>query len=67
MPRTATGDGLEAGPLNQLLGHSLPYRIAVGPHAGRKVFTLHTLPDCNEAPVDLVGKEAGFSRHAGVT
>ena len=42
------------------------YRIAVGPHAGRKVFTLQTLPDCNEPSDDRVGKVAGFSLHAGV-
>ena len=46
--------------------HSITYRIAVEPHAGRKVFTLQTLPDCNEPFVDDVGKVAGFSLHAGV-
>ena len=35
-----SGDAVEAGPLDQLLGHSIMYRIAVGPHAGRKAFTL---------------------------
>jgi len=60
------GDGLEAGPLDQLLGSSITYRIAVGPQQGRKVFTLQTLPACNE-PFDAgVGKVAGFSLHAGV-
>ena len=38
------GEALEAEPLDQLLGHSITYRIAVGPHQGRKVFTLQTLP-----------------------
>jgi hypothetical protein len=57
-----SGDAVEAGPLDQLLGHSIMYRIAVGPHAGRKVFTLQTLPDCNEPPVDHVGKVAGLLR-----
>jgi Putative transposase/Transposase zinc-binding domain len=51
-------------------GSSLRFRwvsgIAVGPHAGRKVFTLQTLPDCSEPFVDDVGKVAGFSLHAGV-
>ena len=42
------------------------YRIAVGPHAGRKVFTLQTLPDCNEPFVDPVGKVAGFSARTRV-
>ena len=60
------GDTMEAGPLDALLGHSITYRIAVGPQAGRKVFTLQTLPDCNEPFDDSVGKVAGFSLHAGV-
>lgn len=39
---------------------SAPYRIAVGPQAGRKVFTLQTLPGSNE-PFDApVGKVAGL-------
>ena len=42
------------------------YRIAVGPQQGRKVFTLQTLPGCEE-PFDTgVGKVAGLSLHAGV-
>jgi hypothetical protein len=61
-----TGDGLEAGPMDQLIGHSITYRIAVGPQAGRKVFTLQTLPDSGEAFDDPVGQVSGFSLHAGV-
>ncbi len=61
-----SGDAIEPGPLDQLLGHSITYRIAVGAHAGRKVFTLQTLPSCNEPFVEPVGKMAGFSLHAGV-
>ena len=30
--------------LQRLVGHSITYRIAMGPHQGRKVFTLQTLP-----------------------
>ena len=45
------------------MGHSISYSIAVGPHAGRKVFTLQTLPACDEPDA---GKVAGFSLHAGV-
>ena len=37
-----TGDAVDDDPLNPLLGHSITYRIAVGPQAGRKVFTLQT-------------------------
>ncbi|EIC20377.1 Putative transposase [Thiorhodovibrio frisius] len=61
-----TGDGLEAGPMDQLIGHSITYRIAVGPQAGRKVFTLQTLPDSGKAFDDPVGQVSGFSLHAGV-
>jgi len=35
------------------------YRIAVGPQQGRKVFTLQTLPACDETFDDGVGKVAG--------
>ena len=37
------GDG-EAGPLDDLIGPSITYRIAVGPRAGQKLFTLQTVP-----------------------
>ena len=30
--------------MNQFQGHSITYRIAVGPQQGRKVFTLQTIP-----------------------
>ena len=43
------------------------YRIAVGPQAGRKVFTLQTLPACEpDDYTDTAGKISGFSLHAGV-
>jgi len=60
------GDAVEAGPMDQLLGSSITYRIALGPQQGRKVFTLQTLPACDEPFDDGVGKVAGFSLHAGV-
>ena len=60
------GDGLEAGPMGQLLGSSITYRMAVGPPQGRKVFTLQTLPGYDDRFDDGVGKVAGFSLHAGV-
>jgi len=62
-----TLDNADEDPMDQLRGHSITYRIAVGPQQGRKVFTLQTLPDerdADEAPA--VGKVAGFSLHAGV-
>ena len=54
--------------MNQLLGSSITYRIAVGPQAGRKMFTLQTLPACDPEDQfgETVGKVAGFSLHAGV-
>ena len=62
------GDALESGPMEQLLGSSITYRIAVGPQKGRKVFTLlQTLPACDESFAAGVGKVAGFSSRAGVT
>lgn len=45
--------------------HSITYRIATGPYAGRKVFTLQTLPGSNELFDDRAGNVAGFSFHAG--
>ena len=63
------GDAIDEGPMDQLLGHSITYRIAVGPQAGRKVFTLQTLPanDPDEQFGGTVGKVSGFSLHAGVS
>ena len=62
------GDAVDEDPMAQLLGHSITYRIAVGPQAGRKVFTLQTLPTCEpeDSFGDRVGQVAGFSLHAGV-
>ncbi len=62
------GDAVDDDPLSQLLGSSITYRIAVGPQAGRKVFTLQTLPACDpdDQLGEPVGKVAGFSLHAGV-
>ncbi len=62
-----TLDNADEDPMDQLRGHSITYRIAVGPQQGRKVFTLQTLPDergTDDTPA--VGKVAGFSLHAGV-
>ena len=59
------GDTVEAAPIEQLLGSSITYRIAVGPHQGRKVFTLQTVPACDEPFDDGVRKVAGLSLHAG--
>ena len=56
-----TGDAADDDSMAHLQGHSITYRIAVGPHQGRKVFTLQTLPACDPDDPDTVGKTAGFS------
>ena len=51
--------------LDELRSHSIPYRIALGPHAGRQAFTLQRLPRCGEF-AHGAARANGFSRHAGV-
>jgi len=63
---TLTLDDSDEGPMDQLWGHSITYRIAVGPQQGRKVFTLQTLPGIEELFNGCAGQAAGFSLHAGV-
>jgi len=45
---------------------AITHRIALGPQQGRKVFKRQTLPTCADDLPSAVGKEAGFSLHAGV-
>ena len=49
--------------IQQLYGHSITYRIAIGPQQGRKVLTLQSLPLIEEpgAGSNRVAKVAGFS------
>lgn len=56
----------EAGSsLNQLQAASVNYRIAIGPHAGRKALTLYSVPPMQAAPsISLLAQVAGFSLHA---
>lgn len=62
-----SGDAAQAGSLDDLIGHSITYRVAVGPRAGQKVFTLQTVPAQGEGEghngAALAG---GFSLHAGL-
>ena len=51
--------------LEALRSRSIPYRIALGPHAGRKAFTLQTLPSSGEFALGLA-RANGFSHPAGV-
>jgi ribosomal protein S27E len=54
------------GPMDDLLGHSITYRVAVGPRAGQKVFSLQSVPARAEEPRKAVALYAGFSLHAGI-
>ena len=60
-------DNDEVGAMPELYGHSITYRIALGPKRGRKVFSLQTLPpqEIQDRHARLA-KAAGFSLHAGV-
>jgi hypothetical protein len=62
-----TFDPAAGGPMDDLLGHSITYRVAVGPRTGHKAFTLHTVPvQSPEKPRQGVAQWAGFSLHAGI-
>ena len=57
-----TVDSSDGAGFDDLLRHSITYRIALGPHQGRKAFTVQTVPavallDDNRS----VAKAAGFS------
>jgi len=56
----------EDAALEILQGHSITYRIAVGPHEGRKAFTLQTVPANERTTTPFLAKHGGFSLHAGV-
>jgi hypothetical protein len=51
--------------LDHLQAASIKYRIALGPHAGRKALTLYSLPPTEEnSDIPLLARAAGFSLHA---
>ena len=61
--------GEMTGPLDDLLGHSITYRIAMGPRAGQKLFTLQTVParlQGLEGDPNGAARAGGFSLHAGI-
>jgi hypothetical protein len=66
--RDAESDYLNFEPgeaLDQLIGASIRYRIAIGPNAGRKALTLRTVPAQPEPFAStLLAKQPGFSLHA---
>ena len=63
-----TLDTEAGGAMDDLLGHSITYRVAMGERAGQKVFTLQTVPArSEEEPRKGVAECAGFSLHAGTS
>jgi hypothetical protein len=60
-------ESTDASIMDDLLGHSISYRIAVGPHAGRKAFTLQKIPAPEDGKQEgRLAKVSGFSLYAGV-
>src|SRR5690606_21674445 len=60
-------DPAEGAPLNDLIGHSITYRVAVGPRTGQKVFTLRSFSaQRDDDGRKGVAEYAGFSLHAGI-
>ncbi len=60
-------DPAEAGgAMDDLIGHSITYRVAVGPRAGQQVFALQSVPARSAEPRPGVAQRAGFSLHAGI-
>ena len=53
----------------QILGSSVPYRIAIGPQQGRKACMIRTIRplDWPDPGLERVAKANGFSLHAGLT
>ena len=60
-------DAVDQSAMDDLLGHSITYRITFGHQTGRKAFALQTVPareEDNNNP--RLAKANGFSLHAGV-
>ena len=59
-------DSPDRSGFDDLLMHSITYRIALGPQQGRKAFTLQTMPVATASIDGNLARAAGFSLHAGV-
>lgn len=58
----------EAGPMDDLVGHPITCRIAVGPRTGQKLYTLQTAPPRlprMEGDANGAARAGGFPLHAG--
>jgi hypothetical protein len=63
-----SGEPVQAGSLDELIGHCITWRIAAGPRAGQRVFTLQTVAAQDEGEGRSGAAQAGgFSLHAGVS
>ncbi len=63
-----SGEPVQGGSLDELIGHCITWRIAAGPRAGQKVFTLQTVAAQGEGEGRSgAAQAAGFSLHAGVS
>ena len=61
------GSSDAASSIEDLIAHSITYRIATGAHAGEKVLTLQSLPPSFEAPAHVrLAQACGFSLHVGI-
>jgi len=64
-PEHPSLDWMPDSSLERLQAASVAYRIAIGPHAGRKALTLYSVPPLDEAPNHpLIARLAGFTLHA---
>ena len=61
-----TLDSSDVSAFDDLLGHSITYRVARGPQQGRKAFTLQTVPAAIDTIDGNLARAASFSLHAGV-
>ena len=62
-----SADATQGGSLDNLIGNSITYRIAVAPRAGQQVFTLQTVPAQGEGPgCNGAAQAGGFSLHVGL-
>ncbi len=61
-----TLDSPDDAGFDESLGNSVTFHIALGPHQGRKAYTLQTLPAAARSIYGKLARAAGSSLHAGV-
>ena len=65
----AGDENVEPAAIDTLRAASITYRVAIGPHRGRKAFTVRTLPPAHDGPAEdeARSRASGFSLHAGIS